>query len=92
MLSSTKSPIPKSLSPFFQEYNLEKLDLKRSAATIIERVLQYGTRTEIRWLFQIYPREKIRGWVEKWGNYALPEPHLSFWMLVLDLPESANEN
>ena len=42
---------PGSLAPFFQEYDLAHLDLERSAATIIERTLQYGNREEIRWLF-----------------------------------------
>ena len=80
--------IPMSLAPFFQEYDLEGLDLQRSASSIIERVLQYGNRAEIRWLFQVYPREQVAGWVRRWGEYGLPEPHLSFWKLLLDLPET----
>ena len=47
-----------SLAPFFQEYDLATLDVQRSANTIIERVLQYGNRAEIRWLFQAYPRPR----------------------------------
>jgi hypothetical protein len=77
--------IPSSLAPFFQEYDLSKLDLDRSAWTIIERTLQYGNREEIRWLFQTYSQQKIRDWVAQWGNIALPEPHRTFWALVLDL-------
>jgi len=80
--------IPASLAPFFQEYNLARLDLQRSASTIIERVLQYGSRLEIRWLFGVYPRQQVADWVQRWGKYALPEPHLTFWRLVLDLPET----
>jgi hypothetical protein len=77
--------IPPSLAPFFQEYDLARLDLQRSASTIIERVLQFGNRAEIRWLFQVYPREQMAAWVHHWGPQALPEPHLTFWRLVLDL-------
>ena len=79
--------LPLSLAPFFQEYDLAKLDLHRSAGTIIERVLQYGSRAEIRWLFQVYPRQQIADWVRRWGQYALPEPHLTFWRLVLSISE-----
>jgi hypothetical protein len=92
-MTATHSPqlasanIPKSLTPFFQEYDLANLNLQRASATIIERVLQYGNRAEIRWLFQVYPKSEIAGWVSKWGDYALPEPHLTFWKLVLDLSE-----
>lgn len=78
--------IPASLAPFFQEYDLSSLDVERSAHTIIERVLQFGNREEIRWLFLIYPRQQIIDWVQQWGNYALPEPHLTFWKLLLDIP------
>ncbi len=74
-----------SLTPFFQEYDLAQLDLERSANTIIERVLQFGNHAEIRWLFITYPRSQVTAWVRQWGSYALPEPHLTFWRLVLDL-------
>lgn len=82
------SDIPSTLAPFFQEYDLSKLDLERSAGTIIERTLQYGNREEIRWLFQTYQQQRIREWVARRGNLALPEPHRTFWALVLDLPEA----
>jgi hypothetical protein len=80
--------IPTSLAPFFQEYNLEQLSLERSAATIIERTLQFGNRAEIRWLFSRYPHQRIRDWVQLWGKLALPEPHLTFWTLVLEITEA----
>ena len=82
-----KPEILSSLTPFFQEYDLTRFDLQHSASTIIERVLQYGSRVEVRWLFQVYPQKQIADWVQQWGKYALPEPHLSFWALVLGLPE-----
>jgi hypothetical protein len=82
------SEIPASLAPFFQEYDLDQLTLERSAATIIERTLQYGNREEIRWLFSHYNHQHIRSWVQQWGRLALPEPHLTFWRLVLDLTEA----
>ena len=78
---------PGSLAPFFQEYDLAHLDLERSAATIIERTLQYGNREEIRWLFSSYSEERVRAWLQCWGGDALPEPHLTFWQMVLDLQD-----
>jgi hypothetical protein len=83
-----RAGFPSSLAPFFQEYDLAFLDLHRSASTIIERVLQYGDRSEIRWLFAVYPRQTVEAWIIQWGAFALPEPHLTFWRLVLDLPEA----
>jgi hypothetical protein len=78
-------PLPTSLTPFFQEYNLALLDPQRDAATIIERTLRFGTRDELRWLFSTYPRKQIADWVRCWGKYGLPEPHLSFWRLLLEI-------
>ena len=79
-------PIPSSLAPFFQEYILAQLDPQQDAATIIERTLRFGTRAELRWLFHTTSREQIADWVRRWGKYALPEPHLSFWRLFLNIP------
>lgn len=83
-----KADLPISLAPFFQEYDLARLDLERSASTIIERVLQYGNRAELRWLFSVYSSQQVASWVSRWGREALPEPHLTFWRLVLDLAEA----
>lgn len=81
-------PIPLTLAPFFQEYDLTCLDPRRDANTIIERVLRYGTRAELRWLFATYPGEQVAEWVEQWGAHGLPAPHLAFWRLVLGLTET----
>ena len=77
------SSIPQSLAPFFQEYQLSDLDPERAAATIIERTLQFGSRAEIHWLFERYPRPQIAAWLSRNGAERLPEPHLTFWKLVL---------
>jgi hypothetical protein len=86
--SYTSKGIPRSLAPFFQEYDLDELDPDRAAATIIERTLRYGNRAELRWLFARYPEAAIADWVRRWGCYALPAPHLTFWRLVLRVEES----
>jgi len=78
-------PIPSTLAPFFQEYDLARLDPQKDAPTLIERTLRFGTRAELRWLFHALPRAQIRAWVQTWGSLALPEPHLSFWRLVLEI-------
>jgi hypothetical protein len=83
MSSQMSSTIPTSLAPFFQEYDLASLHIEQDASTIIERTLRYGTRSELRWLFSVYTRKRIKEWFEKWGKYGLPEPHYSFWKLIL---------
>lgn len=77
--------IPTSLAPFFQEYDITLLTPQKDAATIIERTLHYGSRAELKWLFDEFPRTVIREWVQKWGSFALPPPHFSFWRLLLEV-------
>jgi hypothetical protein len=79
------TPIPSTLAPFFQEYDLRQLNPQRDSATIIERALQFGNRAELRWLFHQYPRRQIRDWVKRFGEDRLPHPHLDFWRVVLEI-------
>lgn len=79
--------IPFSLTPFFQEYDITKLTTEKDAHTIIERVLQFGNRAEIHWLFQTYSNAKIKEWVNRWSKDKLPEPHRTFWRIVLEVNE-----
>jgi len=81
----TIQPIPPTLAPFFQEFDLERLNLKRAAPLIIERTLQYGDRAEIRWLFTEYTRAQIINWYRNYAKERLPQPHLTFWRIVLDI-------
>lgn len=76
--------IPQSLAPFFQEYQLNDLAPETAAATVIERTLQFGNRAEIRWLFTQYSCGRIAAWVKTQGAERLPEPHLTFWKILLE--------
>ena len=79
--------IPSTLAPFFQEYDFERLDPQTAAPLIIERALQFGNRAELRWLFSQYPHAQIVEWFEKYSKERLPNPHRSFWRIVLDIEE-----
>ena len=81
------SDIPLTLAPFFQEYDFAKLNPQKDSHTIIERALQFGNRSEIRWLFTVYSQEQIVSWVRKFGKDKLPQPHRIFWQVVLDITE-----
>lgn len=87
-ISFTRHGIPRSLAPFFQEYNLEALDPEQARFTVIERTLRYGDRFELRWLFACYSEAVIAEWLERWGKSSLPPPHLTFWRLLLRLEEA----
>lgn len=51
--------IPKHLQAVLWSTDVDKLDLERDKEYIIHQVLQYGTFTDIKWLFNIYSKQKV---------------------------------
>ncbi|MEZ4869052.1 MAG: hypothetical protein R3C14_47460 [Caldilineaceae bacterium] len=83
-LSSEK--IPPTLRPCFQEYNFDQLDPAQHKELIIERVLAYGNRQELSWLFRRYGRELIIQWTLQMGARRLPWRRYNLWCVLLGLP------
>jgi hypothetical protein len=83
---TTANGIPFSLRPCFQEYDLEALDPLSHVELIIERVLAYGDRCELCWLFGCFDRSRITEWVQRMGARRLPWRRYNLWCVVLDLP------
>ncbi len=80
--------IPSSASPFFQEYDFTSLDVRQHAGLIIERILAYGNREEVRWLLRAYGREKLREWITEDGLKRLPWRRYCLWCMVFEIPVS----
>ena len=80
-------PIPTTLAPFFQEYDIARLNPQKDSATIIERTLQFGNRAELHWLFSQYTRAQIADWFRKYAKERLPNPHNTFWRIILEIKE-----
>jgi hypothetical protein len=78
--------IPKSSAAFFQEYQFEALDSAKHADLIMERLLAYGDRSEVRWLFDHYGVENIHHWVQEHGKRLLPRRRYVLWSVLFDLP------
>jgi len=81
--------IPITAAPFFQEYTFSALDPEAHAALIIERLLAYGNRAEVRWLFDTYGSERLRQWLAESGPQRLPRRRYNLWCVLLDItPET----
>lgn len=87
-LEFTKKGIPISLRPFFQEYVLEKLDVRGSAFTVMERALAWGTISELRWLFQTYGAPSLQEFVAQYGARLLPRHRYKFWIVYFELADT----
>ena len=81
----TPSGIPRSLTPCFQEYDIEQLNPVEHQHLIIERVLAYGNRIELYWLFDQYGRAKVIDWVKQDGALRLPWRRYNLWCILLNL-------
>lgn len=79
--------IPASTRPFFQEYNFDLLDVDHHASLVIERILAYGNRAEVRWLLETYGREQVRDWVIQSGLSKLSRRRYHLWCFVFQVPE-----
>jgi len=88
----TRSGMPRCLAPWFQEYDLERLDPALHADLVLERVLAYGNRQELRWLFGIYDREQVTGWLQRLGARRLPWRRYNLWCVLFDLPPARRED
>ena len=82
----TGAGIPRSLTPCFQEYNIEQLHPAHHGELIIERVLAYGDRRELRWLFDRYGWARVTDWVQRLGQRRLPWRRYNLWCVLLGLP------
>ena len=87
MHDSVMQTLPHSLAPFFQEYDFARLNPQKDSHTIIERALQFGNREELHWLFTSYSWAQISEWVRRFGKEKLPQPHRTFWQIVLEINE-----
>lgn len=78
--------IPRSAAPFFQEYDFDSLDPHEDARLIIERVLAYGNRAELRWLVENYGWPLVKDWIAESGSRRLPWSRYRLWCVVFDIP------
>ena len=87
-----QSVIPVSAKPFFQEYTFSKLDPHKHASLVMERILAYGNRVEVRWVFDFYGVDQLQKWVRQDGLRLLPKRRYHLWCMVLDLtPETVQK-
>ena len=85
-LGNTPAGIPRSLAPFFQEYDLDQLYPTEHSRLIVERTLDYGDRRELRWLLNRYGKSALREWVQALGARRLPWRRYNLWCVLLELP------
>lgn len=87
MENSTEHTIADFSPHLFWDVDPSKLELERSAAFIIERVLEYGLMKDWKLIMEIYGMEKIKE-VSLKSKYLSPKTH-SFVATIFNLPKNA---
>lgn len=80
--------IPETTLPFFQEYDFERLDPERDGDLVIERLLAYGNRDEVRWLLGHYGQARLQHWLSESGTRRLPQRRYRLWCVLLNVTET----
>jgi hypothetical protein len=71
------------LQPYFQEYSLAGLSLRRDANLIIQRTLEFGTWEELRWLIQAYSRRHVQRFLRQHDERWLHPATFNYWRKLL---------
>jgi hypothetical protein len=84
-MTKAAKPIPNSLQPYFQEYDLTDLRLSRHANLIIQRIMEFGNWDEIRWLFHFYSRRRVQRFIREHGERWLKPVTFNYWRKLLGI-------
>ena len=66
----------------FWDTNPKKIDKKKNARYIIERILEFGDLNEAKWLFKKYSKNKIKKVVDL-PRAQISKKSKSLWSLIL---------
>lgn len=77
--------IPSYIHPFLWSYDVDKLDLERDKKRIITNILNLGTTSATKWLFEVYSREDIKEAVINPLAGEWNKKSLNFWKIILDV-------
>lgn len=85
--------IPQSVLSYLHEYDPGTVNLEDHKWVLVERILQSGTREDVRWLFSRFPKEDIIDFLRRQGNHSrLSYVNLNFWLKFFNLPKPPKQS
>ncbi|MBU2037198.1 hypothetical protein KJ866_03330 [Patescibacteria group bacterium] len=66
----------------FWDTNPDRIDVKKNAQYIIERILDFGNDEEVKWLYHFYDKSLLKNVVAK-SRSLMPETK-NLWTLLLE--------
>ena len=94
--SLTTVELPADTAWLFPEYRFAQMGPETHASVVIERILEKGSWSQLRWLFAVYGEPWVAAWVARHGFRLLSPRSFALWRLVLGVekyhaPEWAQE-
>lgn len=74
---------PKNLQAVLWSKDIANLDINRDKNYIVHQILAYGTWDHIKWLFAIYPIDKMRQVFQKYPEKDYTEKSFNFAKNIL---------
>ena len=74
--------IPDHLRPFFWETEFSQISVNKNKPYIIERILELGNLSAVKWLFLNYTKNEIKEVLEK--SRKVSAKSRNFWQLILE--------
>lgn len=78
--------IPKSLHKYFWDIDVKKLNLKKKPYFVINRLLDKGNLTAVKWVRKNYQEEQIKDTFRNVRDFN--EKTGRFWVLILKISET----
>ena len=87
ILLFAENDLPKDSAWLFPEYDFEYMNLNDHQGVIIERILERGSWSQIRWLYKTYGETHVAEWVQKHGFRLLSNRSFALWRLTLGIDD-----
>lgn len=78
---SSAQPIPARMRTLFPEYDIARLNAGRDRSIVVTRILDRGTREDVRWLLRRLPLPSVKDILVEDGARLLSERALRLWSL-----------
>jgi len=78
--------IPNFLKKYFWDVDFSKLDKKEHSKFIIERILEYGDRKEVKWMKKEFKLNQIKSVLQTSRN--LSRKSANYWQVIFGLDKN----
>lgn len=78
--------LPQSVRDLLWEYRIEDRVEPQWEDAVLERVMQRGGWSEMRWLLRAFGHARLRDFLSRRGHRVLTPRELRYWAFIADVP------